>query len=72
MHRILLAVVIAVSSLPALVRAADTYKVDPEHATVIFRVSHLELGNAYGRFNDPTGVVVVDTATRRAAPSTSR
>jgi polyisoprenoid-binding protein YceI len=40
--------------------AADNYKVDSEHATILFRIAHLEIGNAYGRFNDPTGTVVYD------------
>lgn len=54
--------------LPALVvlliagfaRAADTYKVDPVHAVVVYRVSHFNIGNAYGRFDEPTGTVVID------------
>jgi polyisoprenoid-binding protein YceI len=49
-------------SLGTAAIAADTYKVDSEHATVIFRVSHFNVGNAYGRFNDPTGTVVYDKA----------
>ena len=44
----------------AQVRAADTYKIDPVHATVIYRISHFNVGNAYGRFNEPTGSVTVD------------
>ena len=43
-------------------RAADTYKIDPEHSTVIYRISHFNIGNAYGRFDRPTGTVVLDTA----------
>jgi polyisoprenoid-binding protein YceI len=43
-------------------RAAENYKIDSEHATVAFRVSHLGIGNAYGRFNDPTGTVTYDKA----------
>src|SRR5688572_2103339 len=55
-----LAVVLALGTSAAF--AADTYKIDSEHATVIFRVSHFNIGNAYGRFNDPTGTVVYDKA----------
>jgi polyisoprenoid-binding protein YceI len=55
--RILLATVLLA---PALARAADNYKVDSVHATVIYRLSHLNVGNAYGRFNEPTGTVVLD------------
>ena len=43
-------------------RAADTYKIDPVHAVVLYRVSHFDIGNAYGRFNEPTGTVMLDTA----------
>jgi polyisoprenoid-binding protein YceI len=63
MHRSLIAAVAVVLSLgTSAARAADTYKIDSEHAAVIFRVSHLNVGNAYGRFNDPTGTVVYDKA----------
>jgi polyisoprenoid-binding protein YceI len=63
MHRrtFITALVVALS-LGSFARAADTYKIDSEHAAVIFRVSHLNVGNAYGRFNDPTGTVVYDKA----------
>jgi polyisoprenoid-binding protein YceI len=44
----------------AQLRAADTYKIDPIHATVIYRISHFGVGNAYGRFNEPTGSVTID------------
>jgi polyisoprenoid-binding protein YceI len=53
-------VAIAVLVAPAL--AADNYKIDSEHATIIFKVEHYGVGNAYGRFNDPTGTVVLDKA----------
>ena len=45
---------------PAFSIAAENYKIDPVHGTVIYRVSHLGIGNAYGRFNDPTGMIVYD------------
>jgi polyisoprenoid-binding protein YceI len=40
--------------------AADNYKVDPVHGTAIFRIAHLGVGNAYGRFNNPTGTISYD------------
>ena len=46
--------------LSGLVLAADNYRIDPEHGTVIYKISHFGVGNAYGRFNKPTGGVVVD------------
>ncbi len=51
---------VAGALLAAPVLAADNYKIDSEHATVIFHVAHFNLGDAYGRFNDPTGTVVLD------------
>src|SRR5688500_15736117 len=53
---ILLALIFA----PLTTRAADNYKVDSVHAAVIFKVAHAGVGNAYGRFNEPTGTVVLD------------
>ena len=44
----------------APLRAADDYKIDPVHGTVLYRVSHLGVGNAYGRFNEPTGMISYD------------
>ena len=40
--------------------AADNYKIDPVHGTIIYRISHFNIGQAYGRFNNPTGKVVLD------------
>lgn len=62
MHRTFLTALVVALSLGTAAIAADTYKIDSEHATVIFRVSHLNIGDAYGRFNDPTGTVVYDKA----------
>lgn len=61
-HSILGLVLVAFLAAAPAVHAADKYKIDPEHATVIFRIDHLGLGDAYGRFNDPTGVVVLDSS----------
>jgi len=62
--RTLAAVAVLGSSLFAASasRAADNYKIDPEHSTVIYRISHFNIGNAYGRFDRPTGTVVLDTS----------
>jgi len=40
--------------------AADTYQVDPVHSFVSFRIQHLEVSYTYGRFNEPTGTLVID------------
>jgi polyisoprenoid-binding protein YceI len=62
------ALLFASSAAVGTALAADTYKIDPEHGTVIYRISHFNLGNAYGRFNKPTGTVVFDASD----PSKSR
>jgi polyisoprenoid-binding protein YceI len=41
-------------------RAADSYKIDPVHATAIFRISHLGSSFVYGRFDDVGGTFTVD------------
>ena len=62
MVRMVLAGLLAVGFFTSgIARAADTYKVDPVHATVIYRVSHFGVGNAYGRFNEPTGTITLDS-----------
>ena len=40
--------------------AAETYKLDPDHTAVIFRVKHLGVAYVYGRFSGPTGSFVFD------------
>lgn len=49
-------------------RAADTYKLDPAHTSVTFKVEHLGLSWTHGRFNDVTGDFRVDADN----PSASR
>ena len=40
--------------------AAETYKLDPGHTSVVFRIKHLGVAYVYGRFNGPTGSFVFD------------
>jgi polyisoprenoid-binding protein YceI len=40
--------------------AADTYKIDPVHATAIFRINHFGSSFVYGRFDDVEGTFTVD------------
>jgi polyisoprenoid-binding protein YceI len=47
--------------------AAETYKLDPGHSSIVFRVKHLGIAYVYGRFNGPTGSIVFD----ESAPSKS-
>lgn len=42
--------------------AAETYKLDPAHTSVVFRVKHLGVAYVYGRFNGPSGSFVFDGA----------
>jgi len=41
---------------------ADSYKVDPIHSGVFFRVKHFDVGYTYGRFNDISGKVKTETS----------
>lgn len=54
------AVLLVPLSLVAPAFAADTYKVDPVHSSVVFRAHHGGIGYVWGRFNDPTGNFVLD------------
>ena len=40
--------------------SAETYKLDPGHSSIVFRVKHLGIAYVYGRFNGPTGSFVFD------------
>src|SRR5256714_13414244 len=40
--------------------APATYKVDPAHSFVIFRIKHMDVGHVYGRFNEPMGEITID------------
>lgn len=42
--------------------AADSYDVDPGHSYVVFRIGHLGVSNNWGRFDSPTGKIVIDDA----------
>ena len=54
---------------PAQAAAGEalTYEIDPVHSTVIFRVKHLDIGMAYGRFNDLSGTITHDPADPKAS-----
>ncbi len=40
--------------------AAETYKLDPGHTSIVFRVKHLDVAYVYGRINGATGSFVFD------------
>ena len=46
--------------LSSLAQAAETYKLDPAHTSIVFRVKHLGISYVYGRINGPTGTFVFD------------
>ncbi|MEQ1501133.1 MAG: YceI family protein [Myxococcota bacterium] len=52
-------------SIPAV--AADTYDIDPVHSTVLFSALHFNASHFYGRFDNTTGVVVIDEANPAAS-----
>jgi polyisoprenoid-binding protein YceI len=58
--RSLIAVILVLAAATTCVEAADNYKVDPVHSFVLYRIKHFDVGYSYGRFNDPTGMVMWD------------
>lgn len=52
--------------LPASAATPDvpkgTYKIDPDHAQVIFMIQHMGLSTFYGRFGTVSGALTVDPA----------
>jgi len=38
----------------------DTYKLDPVHSSIVFRIKHLGISYVYGRFHSPEGVIKFD------------
>lgn len=49
-------------SLGPTAHAADTYKVDPVHSSVVFSIKHVGVTDFFGSFNEITGTVVFDAA----------
>ena len=52
----------ALGALTTQARAADNYKVDPVHSSVVFKIYHFGVAPFYGRFNQPTGTIALDKA----------
>ncbi|WP_431856886.1 YceI family protein [Azospirillum sp.] len=57
---LLLAGLFAGAATPAL--ALDSYKLDPAHVSVVFKVNHLGYSNLWGRFNAVSGAFALDPA----------
>ncbi|MBX7259441.1 MAG: YceI family protein [Candidatus Hydrogenedentes bacterium] len=51
---------LSVTMLGSIAAQAETYELDPVHSTFQFRVKHLGVSFAYGRFNDSKGSFVLD------------
>jgi len=66
LRSVLSAMVIGSLTVSSAALAADTYKIDPVHSAVIYQIKHFNVGNAYGRFNEPTGSVSVDNGAAAA------
>jgi polyisoprenoid-binding protein YceI len=39
---------------------ADSFKIDPFHSTILFKVGHFGIGNVYGRFDTFSGTFTLD------------
>jgi polyisoprenoid-binding protein YceI len=65
-----LASVAAALLLISSVHAADTYKIDPAHATITFSVRHLGINNVKGKFKEFEGSIVLDNGTITEASGT--
>jgi polyisoprenoid-binding protein YceI len=60
--RSLVALIAVVSFVAPAALAADNYKVDPVHSSLIFRSKHAGIGIVYGRFNAIAGQFALDEA----------
>jgi polyisoprenoid-binding protein YceI len=49
------AVILGFALSVSLLRAADTYSIDPAHSTVGFAVSHMVINTVHGKFNEFSG-----------------
>jgi len=65
-----LAVVAGLSGAAFSAQAADTYKLDPTHTSVIFIVNHLGFSDYQGRFGGVTGELTLDREDPSASSAT--
>src|SRR5271155_3201901 len=61
-HGLAILVMASLFSTATSALAADTYKVDPAHASFIFRIEHLGTSFVYGRFDKVSGTFDADEA----------
>ncbi len=65
MNAVRIALALVLLAAPALAADAPppaTYEVDPVHSFVLFEVRHLGISEAWGRFDDKSGTIVLDEA----------
>ena len=62
MKNLALIVTATVSTAVLAAHAADNYKIDPVHSSVLFGIKHLGVTNFYALFKDISGTVVFDQA----------
>jgi polyisoprenoid-binding protein YceI len=62
MKRIATAVTVLLAMTLAGSAIADTFKLDPPHCWLVFKIKHLDLGYAWGLMGAPTGSVTIDDA----------
>src|SRR4029078_12812071 len=63
MRKTLVALIVA--AMPLAAGAADTYTIDPTHASVLFAVDHLGLSTVHGRFDKFAGKFSIDRAAKK-------
>ena len=56
------AVSMVLSGVICIAEAQTTFEIDPVHSSFIFRIQHLGVSFAYGRFNVSSGSFVLDAA----------
>jgi polyisoprenoid-binding protein YceI len=59
-RRILLAASLAAVAVSAPAAQAQSYKIDPVHSTLMYRVKHMNVSYSYGRFDDIGGTITMD------------
>lgn len=64
MPKVLAALVLAAAPLAATA-AADSFTIDPTHASVLFAIDHLGLSTVHGRFDKFTGKFSIDRAAKK-------
>jgi polyisoprenoid-binding protein YceI len=65
----LLAALLGLILLGSAPARAESFKLDPVHSSLIFRIKHLGVGYIYGRFNDFSGSFAFDKDPARCALS---